>query len=90
MRIWIFSNPLFLFLHIRSPKKHRFGASLQRLINSFHTYPDFELSHNNPVNRIVKITHAHNLHVKMLNFALLQIECERTQIVYEINLLKRF
>ena len=27
---------------------------------------EFELSHSNLVNRIVKITHAHNLHVKML------------------------
>ena len=31
---------------------------------------EFELSHSNPVNRIIKITHAHNLHVKMLDFAL--------------------
>ena len=29
---------------------------------------EFELSHSNPVNRIIKITHAHNLHVKMLDF----------------------
>ena len=29
---------------------------------------EFELSHRNPVSRIVKITHAHNLHVKMLDF----------------------
>ena len=28
----------------------------------------FELSHSNPVSRIIKITHAHNLHVKMLDF----------------------
>ena len=28
----------------------------------------FELSHSNPVNRILKITHAHNLHVKMMDF----------------------
>ena len=26
---------------------------------------EFELSHSNPVNRIIKITHAHNLHVKI-------------------------
>ena len=32
----------------------------------------FELSHSNLVNRIIKITHAHNLHVKMLVFGLLQ------------------
>ena len=30
---------------------------------------EFELSHSNLVNKIVKITHAHNLHVKMLDFA---------------------
>ena len=29
---------------------------------------EFELSHSNRVNRIIKITHAHNLHVKMLVF----------------------
>ena len=29
---------------------------------------EFELSHSNPVNRIIKITHAHNLHVKVLDF----------------------
>ena len=29
---------------------------------------EFELSHSNLVNRIIKITHAHNLHVKMLVF----------------------
>ena len=67
-----------------------FWSRIPAMKGLFHTNPDFELSHNNPVNRIVKITHAHNLHVKMLNFARLQIECERTQIVYEINLLKRF
>ena len=33
---------------------------------------EFELSHSNLVNRIIKITHAHNLHVKMLVFGLLQ------------------
>ena len=27
---------------------------------------EFELSHSNLVNRIIKITHAHNLHVKVL------------------------
>ena len=30
---------------------------------------EFELSHSNPVNRIIKITHAHNLHVKRLDFS---------------------
>ena len=29
---------------------------------------EFELSHSNPVRRIEKLTHARNLHVKMLNF----------------------
>ena len=29
---------------------------------------EFELSHSNLVNRIIKITHAYNLHVKMLVF----------------------
>ena len=36
---------------------------------------EFELSHSNRVNRIIKITHAHDLHVKMLVF-------KKTQIVY--------
>ena len=30
---------------------------------------EFELSHSNPVNRIIKITHAHNLHVNRLDFS---------------------
>ena len=34
---------------------------------------ELELSHGNPVNRIIKITHAHNLHVKMLDFVLFTI-----------------
>ena len=29
---------------------------------------EFELSHSNPVNRIIKIANAHNLQVKMLDF----------------------
>ena len=29
---------------------------------------EFELSHSKLANRIIKITHAHNLHVKMLVF----------------------
>ena len=29
---------------------------------------EFELSHSNRVNRLIKITHPHNLHVKMLDF----------------------
>ena len=31
---------------------------------------EFELSHNNLVSRVIKIAHAHNLHVKMLDFGL--------------------
>ena len=31
---------------------------------------EFELSHSNPVNRILTITQAHNLHVKMLDFVI--------------------
>ena len=30
---------------------------------------EFKLSHSNRVNRIIKKTHAHNLHVKMLDFS---------------------
>ena len=29
---------------------------------------ELELTHSNPVNRIIKITHAHNLHGKVLDF----------------------
>ena len=28
---------------------------------------EFELSHSNPVNRVIKITQAYNLHVKAVN-----------------------
>ena len=31
---------------------------------------EFELSHSNLVSRVIKISHAHNLHVNMLDFAL--------------------
>ena len=34
---------------------------------------EFELSHSNLINRIIKIIHTHNLHVKMLDFAPLKI-----------------
>ena len=34
---------------------------------------EFELSHGNPVKRIIKITHTHNLHVKRLDFGLFTI-----------------
>ena len=40
---------------------------------------EFELLHSNPVNIIIKINNAHNLHVK----ALLQFLCKRTQFVYQ-------
>ena len=43
---------------------------------------EFELSHSNSVNKIIKITHAHNLHVKVLDFILLQFVRTITQIVY--------
>ena len=43
---------------------------------------EFELSHNNPVGRIIKITHAYNLHVRMLDFVLLQFVHKRTRIVH--------
>ena len=49
---------------------------------------EFESSHSNLVNTIIKTTHAHNLHVRTL--PLLQFVREMTDIVYEINLLKRF
>ena len=29
---------------------------------------EFELLHSNPVSGVIKITHAHNLHVKVLDF----------------------
>ena len=48
---------------------------------------EFELSHSNLVNSIIKITHAHNLHVRTL--PLLLFVSDMTHIVYEINLLKR-
>ena len=44
---------------------------------------EFELSHNKLVNRIIKITLAHNLHVKMLVFGPFTIRTlKKTQIVY--------
>ena len=45
---------------------------------------EFDLSHSNLVNGIIKITHTHNLHVKMLDFAPLKLVRERTHIVYKI------
>ena len=48
---------------------------------------EFELSPSNLVNSIIKITHAHNFHVRAL--PLLQFVSEMTHIVYEINFLKR-
>ena len=49
---------------------------------------EFELSHSILVNRVIKITHGHNLLVWTLS--LLQSVREMTHIVYEINLLKLF
>ena len=44
---------------------------------------ELKLLHSNPVNRIIKISPAHNLHVKMLDFVLLQFVSKTTQIVYK-------
>ena len=44
---------------------------------------EFELSHINRVNRTIKITHAYNLRVKMLDFGPFSIRrLKKTQIVY--------
>ena len=45
------------------------------------------LSHSNLVNRIVKITHAHNLHVKMLDFGpftMIRMQKKRQIVHYQI------
>ena len=44
---------------------------------------EFELSHSNLVNRITKITHAHNLHVKML--AILQFVRQKKRKLFTIK-----
>ena len=47
---------------------------------------EFELSHSNRVNRIMKTTHAHNLHVKMLVFlALLQFVRKKKRKLFTIK-----
>ena len=43
---------------------------------------ELELSHSKPVNRIIKITHAHNLHVKMLVFDPLQFVRRKTRKLF--------
>ena len=43
---------------------------------------EFELSHSNSVKRIIKITHAHNLHVKVLTLFLFQFILKIMQVVY--------
>ena len=50
---------------------------------------EFELSDSNLENRIIKISDAQNLHVNMLDFALITICRWKTHIVYKIALLKR-
>ena len=37
---------------------------------------EFELSHSNSIDRIIKITHAHNLHMKVLDFVPFTIRAE--------------
>ena len=51
---------------------------------------EFELSHRNQVNSIIKITHTHNLHVKILDFARFRFVRERTHIADEITFLKEY
>ena len=52
---------------------------------------EFELSHSNLVNRIIKVTHAHDLLVKMLVFGPFTIRTvKKRQIVSLQNFLKRF
>ena len=51
---------------------------------------EFELSDRNLVNRIIKITHAHNLHVKMLDFGRLTIRMLKNVNCLLENFLKRF
>ena len=42
---------------------------------------EFKVSHCNWVNRIIKITDAHNLHMKMLDFGPFTIRHNKMQIV---------
>ena len=51
---------------------------------------EFELSHSNPVNRITEITHAHNLHVTLLDFVPFKISTQNNTNCSQENLLKRF
>ena len=51
---------------------------------------EFEVSHSKLVNRIIKITHAHNLHPKMLSFALFQFVRKKKANCLLQNFLKRF
>ena len=43
---------------------------------------EFELSHSNLVNRIIKITRAHNLHEKLLVFTLLQFVSKKKRKLF--------
>ena len=51
---------------------------------------EFELSHSYPVNRIMKITHADNLHMKMLDFSPFTIRTGKNADCLLENFLKRF
>ena len=51
---------------------------------------EFELSHSNPVTRIMKITHAHVLRVKTLDFASFTIREIKNANCLLGNFLKRF
>ena len=51
---------------------------------------EFELSHSNRVNRIIKITHAHNLHVKMLVFDPFTIRALKKRKLFTTKFSQRF
>ena len=51
---------------------------------------EFKLSHSNRVNRIIKITHAHNLFVKMLDFSPFTIRTQQNANCLLESFLKRF
>ena len=51
---------------------------------------EFELSHSSSIDRIIKITHAHNLHMKVLDFVPFTIRAQNYTDCFLENLLKRF
>ena len=51
---------------------------------------EFELPHSNPLSRVLKITHAHNLHVKMLDFVPFTVGTQRNANCWLEKLLIRF